>query len=102
MASYTITLTVSGDTITNDTPTEDVDSGDTISFSSNATVYVTFDAGQWPFTQTAPANRTITVSNTAGPYTVANNPDSIDNYEVSLTPGGAAKTTGTVDIEPGR
>jgi len=102
MADHTVTFTVSGNTITNNEPTEDVNSGDTITFSSNATVYVKFDAGQWPFTEAEPTDRTITVSNTAGPYTVANDPDAVDDYEVSLTLGGAAKASGHVDIEPDR
>jgi hypothetical protein len=102
MASYTINFVVSGDSITNDDPTEDVNAGDTISFSTNQTVYVKFDAGQWPFTETEPSNRTITVSNSAGPYTVADDDNAIDAYEVSLTLGGAAKATGTVDIDPDR
>jgi hypothetical protein len=102
MASHTISFTVSGETITNNNSVEDVASGDTVTFTSNATVYVKFDSGQWPFTQAQPANRTITVSTTAGPYTVANNPDAVDNYEVGLTLGGAAKASGTVDVEPDR
>lgn len=99
---HTITFVVSNGTISNDNPTENVAAGDTVRFSSNATVYVKFDTGHWPFTETAPTNNTITVSNRAGPYTVANDPDSVDSYEVSLTLGGIAQASGQVDIEPDR
>jgi hypothetical protein len=99
MAAYTVTITVTNGAVSIDHPTEDVNAGDTISFSSNQTAYVVFDAGQWPFTNAQPSNLTITVGNSAGPYTVANDPGTVDDYEVRLSLSGAAKAQGHVDIE---
>ncbi|HMB70838.1 MAG TPA: hypothetical protein VKU85_16095, partial [bacterium] len=102
--NYTVTISVSNGNVSVDHPTEDVNSGDTITFlSPDQETYVVFDAGQWPFTETEPADRTITVPTGAtgsGAYTVADDPETVDNYEVRLTASGAKKASGQVDIAP--
>lgn len=78
-----------------------VKAGDQVMFkSTNDTVHVDFQAGQWPFTET---EGTIVVpgqSNT-GYYTISGTATGLENYDVA-TAGGAAQTTGQIDIEPAR
>lgn len=108
-APHTISFLVSNGTVSNDnnSSNEHVAPNDTVRFRSNATVYVKFTTGEWPFTETAPPNNEfpLTVHDGkygAGPFTVAGNANAVNNYDVSLSAGGVAKTTGTVDIDPGR
>lgn len=94
---HTITFTVSGANITINKANESVKTRDSVVFkSTNEQVFVTFDSGQWPFTQT---EQVIPVpgGGNSTTYTVASGV-SLDHYSVA-TAGNTATARGEINIE---